>query len=242
MKRHTYEEVKKVFDDRECTLISTEYRRAKDKLTYRCRCGSISEISFDKFQRGQYCRKCSHTRTTDKLRKPIEDVRKIFERAGCTLVTENYTGNKQKLKFICECGNEHEMALAKFQAGQRCPKCKGDKIRAKTSGPLNHGYKPEKTDEERVKDRKYPEYKAWRKAVFERDNYSCFNCGERGVDLNAHHIYSYARYPELRTRLENGITLCKECHNQFHEHYGREDFTPNDTWGYLRGDSTECPI
>ena len=32
------------------------------------------------------------------------------------------------------------------------------------------------------------EYKLWRKAVFERDNYTCIWCNQRGGNLNADHI------------------------------------------------------
>jgi hypothetical protein len=41
-------------------------------------------------------------------------------------------------------------------------------------------------------------YRKWRKAVFERDDYRCFDCGERGGELQAHHLYSFAQYPRLR--------------------------------------------
>lgn len=56
------------------------------------------------------------------------------------------------------------------------------------------------------------EYKGWRKAVFERDNYTCVECGDRGVELNADHIKQFAYYPELRFELSNGRTLCVPCH------------------------------
>ena len=58
------------------------------------------------------------------------------------------------------------------------------------------------------------EYVAWRKAVFERDNYTCQNCGRRGGKLEAHHIKSFALYPELRLEVSNGITLCKLYHRK----------------------------
>lgn len=56
------------------------------------------------------------------------------------------------------------------------------------------------------------EYKNWRKAVFERDNYTCVLCGVRGVEIQADHIKSFAEFPELRTVLSNGRTLCVPCH------------------------------
>ena len=69
---------------------------------------------------------------------------------------------------------------------------------------------------EQIKGRYYPEYKAWRRDVFERDSYTCQYCGQIGGKLNAHHIKPYAYYPDLRTDLDNGITLCVKCHRAVH--------------------------
>lgn len=64
------------------------------------------------------------------------------------------------------------------------------------------------------------QYKDWRKSVFERDNFTCQNCHERGVRLNAHHIKPWAKYPEYRFELENGLTLCEKCHVSVHRERG----------------------
>lgn len=65
--------------------------------------------------------------------------------------------------------------------------------------------------------RKSGEYRLWRTAVFERDNYTCIWCGARSgrgvaVYLEADHIKAFAYFPELRFAIDNGRTLCKPCH------------------------------
>lgn len=57
----------------------------------------------------------------------------------------------------------------------------------------------------------------WRVNVFEHDQYTCRDCGKVGGELNAHHIKEFAKYPELRFEIDNGLTLCKTCHIKIHK-------------------------
>lgn len=56
-----------------------------------------------------------------------------------------------------------------------------------------------------------PRYITWRKEVFKRDNYTCQECGAK-VNLEAHHIKQVIFHPHLIYEVDNGITLCRDCH------------------------------
>jgi hypothetical protein len=58
------------------------------------------------------------------------------------------------------------------------------------------------------------DYKFFRSKVFERDNWTCQTCGNRGgeVKLEIHHKKGWKEYPKLRFDLNNGVTLCENCH------------------------------
>ncbi len=64
----------------------------------------------------------------------------------------------------------------------------------------------------------------WAKAVKERDGFTCQYCGSQ-ERLCAHHVISWKYHVELRTSVENGITLCRPCHHAIH---GYKQFGPRD--------------
>lgn len=64
-------------------------------------------------------------------------------------------------------------------------------------------------------ERDWPEVERWRNAVLKRDSYRCRKCGA-GEELHAHHIARWADSPELRLVVENGLTVCRACHQQIH--------------------------
>lgn len=78
------------------------------------------------------------------------------------------------------------------------------------------------------------EYTLWRKTIFSRDNFTCVKCRQSGGKLNAHHINNFAEFPELRFIAENGITLCKKCHDNFHKKYGKRNNTKEQLEEFLK--------
>ena len=85
----------------------------------------------------------------------------------------------------------------KGRCGEKCPSWKGG------ISPINAAI------------RNSAEGREWRESVFRRDNYTCQDCGVKG-DIHAHHINSFADFPLLRFDMDNGVTLCRECHGRRH--------------------------
>ena len=72
-------------------------------------------------------------------------------------------------------------------------------------------------------------YQEWVRVNFERDNYTCQDCGARGVKLVVHHKKSFSKiWTENKIKtlkqamnckelwdIENGKTLCEDCHGKY---------------------------
>lgn len=107
-------------------------------------------------------------------------------------------------------GNIHTQEVRKIMSKNRTAKAMG-KDNPNWNGGNSKGYKTGYYS---------TEYKNWRQEVFKRDSFTCRECGNKGY-LNAHHIKSFAHYPELRFDLNNGLTLCENCHSKTDNYKGR---------------------
>lgn len=61
-------------------------------------------------------------------------------------------------------------------------------------------------------------YYAWRNEVLERDDYTCQMCSKKmhKEKLVSHHKKSWRDFPKLRYKVDNGVALCRPCHNKIH--------------------------
>lgn len=90
----------------------------------------------------------------------------------------------------------------------------------KFTGSNNPNWNPNLTNIDREKRRNIPGYTDFIKKVLYRDDYTC-QCCKATVDLEIHHLDGYDWYKEKRIDDSNGITLCKQCHSNFHLIYGK---------------------
>lgn len=125
------------------------------------------------------------------------------------------------LKGICKPNSDS------FKKGHSAPITAFTKGHSNSKGEKNWNWKGGVSPiNERL--RKSKEYKLWRVAVFERDDYTCQECGIKGGELHADHIKPFAFYPQLRFAIDNGRTLCVNCHRQ------------TDTWGIKNMDGASA--
>ena len=72
-----------------------------------------------------------------------------------------------------------------------------------------------------MQDRKSSEAQRWKRAVRWRDGNACRVCGVQR-NIHVHHIKPFKKYPDFAADIDNGITLCGNCHTLFR---GKEEST-----------------
>lgn len=117
----TLEFIKEFFEKRGCRLLSKEYINNSAKLSYVCRCGNESAISWADFRTGVLCGCESRN-----IKRTLEFVRQSFSEGGCTLLATEYINAHTKMPFICSCGNHSAKTWNDFDQGNHgCYKCIG---------------------------------------------------------------------------------------------------------------------
>ena len=196
-----YEDVKKYIEENNCKLLTKEYKNNVQHLLIQCKCGNTFERTFKEFKRKhKCCPKCS--------------------------VAKRGVESRKRVKVHCsQCGKEIEKTPSIIKGMNFCNMdCYAEWRSENFKGENNPFYNPNLTSEERELGRNIAGYSEFIKGVFKRDGYKCQRCGSN-KNLNAHHLNSYHWYKEGRTDVNNGVTLCSDCHKLFHGIYTRYNNT-----------------
>lgn len=176
-----------------------------------------------------------------KKRKPFSEERKrkmSIAQIGKTLSLEH----RKKLSLAhtgVKLSKTHIDRIVLGRVGKHYKKWKGEKPRCLDCGKILSSYNSKYCKKcFRIGERSYnfKGYKSngnivrisyknteWRKQVFKRDDYTCQKCKEKGGTIEAHHIKNFSQFVDYRFIIDNGITLCKKCHRQFHNIFGRQN-------------------
>lgn len=136
----------------------------------------------------------------------------------------------------CDCGNPKLKSISAAHLKRGLIVTCGDPIHK--TGENNPNWRGGITPE-RMCARSTVEYENWRSEVYKKDWYTCQCCGKsKGIEKQAHHLINFAHNEELRYKIDNGITLCKDCHyttvpDSFHNLYGAVDNTPEQLEEYI---------
>lgn len=228
-KRLSFEKQQKLIKDKGLEYVEGEIRNHDTSFLVKCSCGNTFNTTLRIIKNSQLetmmCKECHLKRKSEQNRKPFHEVKEYLELKGCKLLSseEEYFNGKSQITFIASCGHIHTTTVAIVLYHMKhfvCKDCKKQVCAKEKAYNWNGGY-----DNENIKFRKTYEFKQWVKQVYKRDNYTCQCCGERGRKLNAHHLDSYNWCIDKRTDVNNGVTLCENCHNNFHNIYGRGNNT-----------------
>lgn len=129
------------------------------------------------------------------LKTERDITRKRFCSRKCLGIFNGKNRNPELLQKMINAANTPEANAKKVHRGKEHPRYINDRTLIKS---------------------KRPQYEntLWRKQVFERDDYTCQNCKTKGGKLQADHIKPYFLYPDLRWDINNGRTLCVDCHKK----------------------------
>lgn len=208
-------------------------RSASGDAYWRCKCdcGNITEVRKSKLSSGntKSCGCLARELTSERRSNSGLDLTgKRFDRLVAIKPTGEKTPEGRVWLCKCDCGGSIETTARNLNGG-RTTSC-GCKQREQVTklglsnvGKNNPAYNHNLTDEQRNKDRfqrTSDKAKKIRRRVYKRDGYKCNICGKGSKNLNAHHLDSFADNEDKRFNLDNLVTLCKECHIDFHKTYG----------------------
>lgn len=124
------------FKEQGCELLETIYLNNSTPMNYRCNCGDISKISWDRFFRGGRCKKCGIIKNCVN-RLSYDYVNEEFKSRGYVLLEDKYINNHTAMRYICICGTKAKISFKLLKKGAGCRKCHSKKMSGTNSPRWN---------------------------------------------------------------------------------------------------------
>jgi len=204
----------------------------------RCRCGNETVVAAHTLRSGRVrnCRAClgrfHWARHWRSLRRECRGARfGMLTIRRIAVVSGSAGGGSVQEKRVpiavcdCDCGTRgYRVLLSSLKSGNTIAcGCQKYVVPEERRGANHPWYNHDLTDEEREAGRSFEGQDAFRSSIYRRDDYTCQACGQRGGRLAGHHIKPWAYFRAHRLVKRNIVTLCKGCHESFHERFGKQD-------------------
>ncbi|HEC63774.1 MAG TPA: hypothetical protein ENI23_00605 [bacterium] len=221
--------------------ISHEKRNQSSYVTFKCKCGNIQEKLWSgiKYQNQKACcsicarnrmsecsikRHSSETRIIEFFKDLDSRFLRIIQRAS---PKSKFSERKRtRIEFQCKCGELGEKIWDDIKGGQEplCTSCARLKM-GQLKGPNHPRWNPNLSEEARAFGWTAESAK-WSRAILRAADWTCQLCNKRGTNLSAHHLFNSADHPDKKYDRNNGISICREHHLDFHSIHGYGNNTP----------------
>ena len=102
------------------------------------------------------------------------------------------------------------------------------------TGENHPKWNPNRTKDQRIRERKTAVDRNWKISVIIRDGRSCAVCGDSKSKIVVHHMNSYHWDIKNRYNPDNGVVMCDSCHKDFHKKYGYRNNTEKQFHEYAK--------
>lgn len=213
-------------------IKDTGLRNNRKEILYEClcECGKMSNVKTYNLTKG-HTKSCGCIKSGSKHKSIVGQKFNLL-----TAIKQSHIGKHRSsyYVFLCDCGNT-TVCLQRNVTTSSTKSCGCHNKARDRSGKNNPNYNDDITDEERQRGRNIEGYKEWSFSIKEKYNFTCQICFiKKPGNLVSHHLYNYKDYPGKRVDINNGICLCKQCHLNFHNDYGRRHNTPEQIEEYKK--------
>lgn len=193
-----------IFSTRKTCSLPCKWKITTKKKEVTCQvCSNLFTLRPSEIEKGYRCCSKSCSTTLRHQEGKFPDIKKGE-------LNTNWKGGKPS---CMECGNK-----VSTYHGKRCADCWAQYLSDNLTGENNHNWNGG-TSSWQSKLRGSPLWRKWREFVFKRDDYKCLDCGDGGY-LEPHHIIPLRVDSTKVYEINNGITLCRPCHQKT---FGKEE-------------------
>ena len=188
-KKLKYEDVYHEFESRGYQLLDDKHISSVTPMRFICPKHGVQSIYFGNLKSGSGCKLCSIERRATKSRYSVEDVAKMIEKQGYTMLDDKYINNDTNIRCLCPKHGEFYVKLRHLNEGHACKKCGFDKNRGSKNKSWTGGHWKSDLMFRHL-------MKPWVQECLSDANYTCEITGKRGK-LNVHHMFPFKEILKL---------------------------------------------